>query len=194
MTAIDIQRRLMVEKYRRSFVLPNYEPKQWFECDVFELTEAGFFREYEIKLSRADFKADARKCRTNYEPSGRADGSLYESRHENKHASLAARATHGPTRFWYVCPSDLLTVEEMPEWAGLIYARPLPNHRPPWNVLFNEIKPAPQLHREKASEKVKAHAESVCYWRMHGLFINGRLSTEATLPEISLPEPEEARP
>lgn len=188
MTALDIQRRLMVEKYRRSFMLPNYKPHNWWECDVFELTEAGFFREYEIKLSRADFKADASKMRRRYDYANDVDVVT------NKHGLLADRAVHGPSRFWYVCPTDLLTAEEMPEWAGLIYAKEIVRLAPPWNVLFNEVKPAPQLHREKASDKIKAHAASVCYYRMHRLFINGRLITDATLPEISLPQPEDATP
>ncbi len=43
----QIIQRIMAERYRRSTVCPRYTPTRWWECDVFELTEAGFFREYE---------------------------------------------------------------------------------------------------------------------------------------------------
>lgn len=47
----------------RSFVIPNYTPSGWFESDIFELTKSGYFREYEIKMSLSDFRADAVKAR-----------------------------------------------------------------------------------------------------------------------------------
>jgi hypothetical protein len=59
MNAREIQQRLIVERYRRGICVPNYTPKDWWECDVFELTPAGYFREYEIKMTVADFRADA---------------------------------------------------------------------------------------------------------------------------------------
>lgn len=167
MTCLDIQRSLIVERYRRHFVVPNYTPAQWFECDVFELTDAGFFREYEIKISRADFKADAAKYARR--------GYGFDRTKENKHESLAARAVTGPTRFWFVCPEGLLTAEEIPEWSGLIYAREKPGHRTPWNVLLNEVKAAPPLHREKSDQKIRMHAESVFYYRFHQLLLYRRL-------------------
>jgi outer membrane autotransporter protein len=42
--------------------MPNYTPKNWFECDVMAVTKAGYLEEYEIKLSASDFKADSKKC------------------------------------------------------------------------------------------------------------------------------------
>jgi len=60
-TARDIQRALILPRYRQSTVMPNYTPRGWWECDVFELTKAEMFVEYEIKLSRADFRADRNK-------------------------------------------------------------------------------------------------------------------------------------
>jgi len=99
MTARDIQRRLMVERYRRSFVLYNYTPKTWFECDVFEITQAGYFREYEIKLSLSDFKADAEKQKTIWKyntMNGR--GAFDRTAGDKKHDSLRNAASHGPSR------------------------------------------------------------------------------------------------
>ena len=61
LNAWTIQKTLMRERFRRSFVLPNYTPHAWWESDVFEITAAGYFVEYEVKISVSDFKADAKK-------------------------------------------------------------------------------------------------------------------------------------
>ena len=61
MTARDIQRRLLFDLYRTSTVIPNYTPRRWWECDVWEITKAGYFREYEIKVSRADLLGDLKR-------------------------------------------------------------------------------------------------------------------------------------
>lgn len=160
MTEFDLQRPLMRDRYRRHFVLPNYEPKvngrtRWWECDVFEVTDSGYWREYEIKISRADFFADAKKDRPvayNYLPG---------AARETKHQVLARGDRAGPSRFWYVMPAGLIKPEELPSWAGLIefagnYER--------------QVVAAPPIHNEKVDPRIVAHARSVCYWRMHSEF------------------------
>ena len=44
--------------------MPNYTPRDWWECDVFCVSKAGYFTEYEIKLTAQDFRADAQKQAT----------------------------------------------------------------------------------------------------------------------------------
>lgn len=156
----DIQRQLMAVRYRRSFVLPNYTPLNWFECDVFELTEAGYFREYEIKLTLSDFKADQNKWLKTYDRIRRI-----EITHA-KHEMLKHGDRRGPCQFWYVAPVGLLSPEIVPQWCGLIEIETSANRRL-WET--KELKPAPKLHKQKAIKEIGEHAESVCYWRMHGL-------------------------
>ena len=50
-TAREIITHLLRKRYRRNFAIPNYSPDGWWECDVFELTPAGTFREYEVKVT-----------------------------------------------------------------------------------------------------------------------------------------------
>lgn len=162
LTAWTIALTLMRERYRRNFCLPNYTPAKWWECDVFELTEAGYFREYEIKLTLSDFKADAKKenvLRTGSWPN------MVETR-RRKHDCFGHEC--GPRQFWYVVPEGLLTVEQVPTWAGLIEVFDLrPGHISYWRYAERELKRAPILHRNGCDPKVKAHAESTCYWRLH---------------------------
>ncbi len=171
MNAWDIQRAVMRDRWRRNFMLPNYTPSKWWECDLFELTESGFFREYEVKISRADFFADAKKQSQVYPwPYGKS------AVFENKHALLTQRDPRCPAQFWFVTPAGLVKPEEVPEWAGLIelsggsfgeqIGDKIISHS---RLSEREVIKAPRLHRVKFSSTA-AHAMTVCYWRMHAEF------------------------
>jgi hypothetical protein len=149
-TAGQITHFILGSRWTKSFTLPRYTPMGWWECDIFQITKAGYWVEYEIKTSIADFKADAGKRRFS------RDGGLI------KHDQLAARSTKGPSRFFFVAPKGLLTVDMIPEWAGLIEVYG-------GNRLTGEIrvKDAPRLHEEKASEQIVISARDCCYWRFH---------------------------
>jgi hypothetical protein len=160
MTARHIQRRIMWEQYRRNFVLPNYTPLHWWECDVFSVTKSGFFHEFEIKLSASDFRADAGKERRDFDWNKRV----------NKHQLLSANDTRGPCVFWFVMPLDLVPLEQVPTWAGVIWAIPtgktykLGSHLNPALRLGRR---APRLHKTKLDPRILARARESCYWRYH---------------------------
>lgn len=162
MKADEIIRRLCATRYRRNFVLANYAPRTWWECDVFEITEAGFFREYEVKVSRSDFMADRKKRKTAY--SQWSPGMAFTGTRLSKHDLLTAADPRGPQRFWYVTPAGLLKLDELPLWAGLIeFGKSKCGGWPIERV----VRPAPKAHGEKVDPAVEKHARSVCYWRLH---------------------------
>lgn len=164
LTARDIQRRLISDRYQRNFVMPNYTPINWFECDVLELTAAGFFREYEIKLTRSDFKADAEKVKYKWEiTAGRFDRSIGVT----KHNRLGNADLHGPSRFYFVVPRGLIAENEIPAWAGLIVCWRVERHS---RLACFTVKEAPVIHRHKANPDIRTNAAATCYWRMHHLF------------------------
>lgn len=89
------------------------------ECDLLTIMRSGLACEYEIKVSRKDFRQEARK--------GRVE--LFERRLLGL-TTYAARTRWGagkeiplrtPNFFSYVVPNKLGTVEEVPTYAGLIY-------------------------------------------------------------------------
>jgi hypothetical protein len=149
-------------------ILPNYQPAKWWECDLFYVSRAGYLTEYEIKLSRADFKKDGQKSKrhfkSNYTDSGNYDG--YEEWTTTKYGRLAASDTDGPSRFYYVTPIGLLTADEIPEWAGWIEVE---NRSKSGMLWTHRRKEAPQLHKTKVSQDIMAHARSVCYYRYWNL-------------------------
>lgn len=172
MTEQDILKKMLSNRFKRNFVLPHYTPPKWWECDVFEITKAGFFVEYEIKVSRADFFADTKKCRQVFDKEKRQYKTVAEQGnwksiqisgppilYENKHDLLNGKNQYGPARFWYATPKGLIKIEEIPAWAGLVEIGELG-----WET---RIKHAPKLHKEKYQHRDKA--EKTCYWRMHSL-------------------------
>lgn len=71
------------------------------ECDVLSLSKAGYTHEFEVKVSRSDFKADFKKRK-------------WREFDNNKEYNL-------PNYFTYVCPSGKITVEDLQPYMGLIY-------------------------------------------------------------------------
>ncbi len=150
------------KRHRKSFCLPRYTPKGWFECDLFERTLSGYFTEYEVKLTPADFKADAAKYRAVRNP-----GSEWPTTNEKekKHDLLSACCVRGPSRFFYVVPDCMDLPGGLPAFAGLIV---LSRARNGW-ITARTVTDAPRLHNQHLSETVFDHARSVCYYRMHDL-------------------------
>ena len=136
--------------YVRAFVVPRLTPPGWHEMDVAEITEAGLLREYEIKLTRADFRADAKKLA--------------------KHTRLALGDTRGPARFWYVVPVGVNVRDCLPEWAGLIEIDA--------RFRMRQVVKAAHLHREPADPAVRQHALEACYRRDHLALAQGKTTLE----------------
>lgn len=158
----DVARNLMFARYRRSFVLPRYTPRQWWEADVFELTPSGYFREYEIKLTLSDFRADAKKIEE------WKWGMPRTGVNETKHQRLARGDPAGPTQFWFVAPVGVIPLDQVPDWAGLIEMTLHFDVRP-LRMTERQAKRPPRLHKAKSGPKVEAHARSVIYYRLHTL-------------------------
>lgn len=146
---------------------PNYTPADWWECDLLGITRAGLAVEFEIKLTRSDFKADAGKSRVKYDL---RKGGFAKLPAESKHDLLASRDPRAPSRFFYVVPAGLLMPGDVPEWAGMIEIAEKRTHRTVRpRLTVREIRPAPRLHRQKPDERVVCHMSSVFYWRFWNL-------------------------
>lgn len=101
-------------KYR----LENLYVFNW-ESDLLFLTPSGYWYEIEIKVSRSDFFNDANKM----------------ARGRRKSEVLADPNSIGPNYFYYAVPKDLITLDEIPDHAGLIEV----------DLTWSEVKKAPRL-------------------------------------------------
>lgn len=102
-----------------------------WEMDVMSVSKSGMVHEFEVKISRSDFKADLKKKKQ-----------VYYSQEIVKEWL--------PNYFSYVCPVNMIKPEELPKHAGLYYCD---------NETINEIKRPKRLHdlihdRNKILEKI----------------------------------------
>lgn len=88
-------------------VVPNFYIGR-FECDVLKISKAGHIYEYEIKISKADFKKDFDKA------------AYYLGGNKTKHEII--KDGKRVNRFYYVVPEGLIKPDDVPAGFGLIYA------------------------------------------------------------------------
>lgn len=89
-----------IDNRKFPFQIPRAFVYGW-ECDYWTLDSYGNTREFEIKVSRADFLIDAKK---------------------QKHVECK-----GANYFYYVCPEGLIHPDEVDKRYGLLYVHPSPN-------------------------------------------------------------------
>lgn len=129
-------------------LLPNYTPRGWFECDLFGVTRAGYFQEFEIKLTVPDYWAD-------FEKRGRLGSWRDGYREVEKHRALKAGDPAGPSAFWFCLSTQVAGRVEIPSWAGLRV----------FDGRWRTVKTAPRLHRTKCPQAIQDHARGVTYFR-----------------------------
>ena len=155
MTSHDIERRLVWERFHQSTVMPRYTPRGWFECDVCEVTKAGYMVEYEVKTSLSDLRNDSRKY----------DRLWGKCQVETKHQRMQRGDPAGPCRFYFVTAEGAAKAEHVPAWAGWIVARPARHGQ--FKCCVHVERAAPQLHRVKANARVIQDIWASCYYRYH---------------------------
>jgi hypothetical protein len=139
---------------------------EW-ESDKLIWTKTGYIYEFEIKISRADFKNDFKNKKEKHiilkgpTEEERFMPSFYQSYEWNKHLynsidDCKARIKPGdshlieshkkPNYFYYAVPEGLIQPEEVPEYAGLIYILKEYRYERQSYVI---VKKAPCLHKQK---------------------------------------------
>jgi hypothetical protein len=125
MTEEDIQYGLWIHLWRKghSFITPNAHLLSTGEMDMCSIMKSGKVCEYEIKISRSDFKADFKKDK--HRLIGLRLQGVTEERIVNRWGvDFGAKRIATPNHFSYVVPENLVAIEEVPAWAGLIYVSP----------------------------------------------------------------------
>jgi len=110
-----------------------------WESDFFCTNREGWAFEFEVKISRADFKADVSKNKHEAFKTGCITRPTNWDRENNKWNRIPIAKAFIPNRFYYAVPEGLITKEEVPEYAGLITV----------GSYAKIIKRAPFIHRRK---------------------------------------------
>lgn len=104
------------------------------ECDVISVSKSDYIYEYEIKTSRADFRKD-----------------FIKEKHTHMINESSTKVVRGqtiyllPNYFTFVTPFGLVSAEEVPEYAGLMYMNE--------DSSFVIVKKPKLLHKVKANDE-----------------------------------------
>jgi len=93
------------------------------EMDIMSISKSDLLYEFEVKVSRADFKADFKK------------------RKWEKYTTPITRLT--PNYFSYVCPTNMIELVEIPEYAGLYYFQ---------DGNIEEVRKPKMIHKSKCNK------------------------------------------
>lgn len=130
---VKLQRELVKEFDRKSsLIVPNCYPCGWFENDVFRISKSGYWYEYEIKTSVADYRQDFRKIAVRDELP--------------KHQQLAERSAAAPNYFSFVLPIGLIPPSEIPEYCGVYEVC---RYEGNGHFFINQTRRPPLLHKKK---------------------------------------------
>lgn len=122
-------------KRQHNYCCNNFSGAGYDECDVITISKSLYVQEIEVKVSRSDFKKDFKKV----------------SKHQRLQAGFIRGYNKIPNRFYYCCPDGLIKPEEVPEYAGLIYASGfILKEEKEVHYDIQIIKKAPLIHKEKA--------------------------------------------
>jgi hypothetical protein len=125
-------------------VEPNTAMIYRWEADLLSVTKAGFVHEFEVKISKSDYREDFKKV--------------------DKHIVLRDRSVAGPNYFWYATFAFDI---EPPEYAGWI--RILPNPKQLFDCTV--MKPAPLLHKNKIEPAKLMKIAHLLAWSLKAMYI-----------------------
>ena len=154
---IDIQKAFYRSTWQRyEMAAPNIHLDWKFkEMDILGLRKSGYVDEVEIKLSKADFRADFKKTVYGGETEipREINGQKWMQKEPlwiPKHEALPQGLNHC-NYFSFLLPKELADKCDIPEYAGLYIFR----HNNIGEIVIDEVKRAPLLHKRKISERFK---------------------------------------
>jgi len=133
-----------------------------WESDVYAITKKGYAVEFEVKISKADFKKDFEKEKhLHFKGIGVSERKYIRGYGFQETGKMKVLPNRGmPSRFYYVCPTDLIKVEEIPKYAGLIYV-----DTEYYGIEI--VKTAPRIHSEKVEESIYKYLCKKMSWRLY---------------------------
>ena len=172
----------------QKYVLENLYVFDW-ESDKFIETRSGLIYEFEIKISRSDFKNDFKKADKHVILEGKEEFvPSYDKildRWKPLHADYYRRERYKkPNYFYYAVPEGMIEAEEVPEYAGLIYVLPEGEWKTKDGKWCNDgyyvVKNAPKLHSTHYTDDELKLSEKF-YWNMQSWKLKCREEKELRL-------------
>lgn len=167
-----------------------------WESDKLLWTKAGYIYEFEIKISRADYKNDFKHKAEKHlllsskmpKESGPIQLNLFDNllKHEQKRYPEITMEevqkmrgypadTKCPNFFYYAVPEGMVEPDEVPPYAGIVYITTYKGHYEnepdKWHHGIKIVRKAPQLHKTKYTDAELGLGEKFYYnmktWQHH---------------------------
>ncbi len=131
------------------------------ESDFISVTRSGLIHEFEIKISRSDFRADFKKPRHNHlSGKGLTRTRTIERRFHPKTRWLINcvetyqfTSSSIPNYFTFVVPDGMISIDDVPEYCGLIFASVVEQTETrPAQILLKQVKSPTRFHARKINE------------------------------------------
>lgn len=185
LTEAIIQQKLSYFLSSVRYDIDNLYVFRW-ESDKLIKTRSGYYYEFEIKISKSDFKNDFKhKTDKHHLLKAMLTGekhtlTFYREWEWNKnryvsfeafeksrqHPSNFTDKQKKPNYFYYVVPENMITADDVPEYAGLIYVTD--------DGWLKTVKKAPLLHKEKYTDDQLGLGEKFYYNMVHWRNISGK--------------------
>lgn len=154
-------------KRKQNRIFHNLYIGSW-EADILEITTSRYSYEYEVKISKSDFKNDALKSKRSRSFFDITTKQIKQLPDILKHDVL--KQGKRTNYFYFVVPDGLIKAEDVPEWAGLIYYIRYINYDMFGQVVrvvsdFKTIKKASILHHNKVSDKAMMNYYESIYFK-----------------------------
>jgi len=142
----NVEAALIMDLYQKghSPITSRFQGQRFEECDVLSVTKTDYICEYEIKISKSDFKADFKKEKHKLITENKFNETITLKKAGNRIFEIVD-PYYVPNYFYFVVTENLISLEDIPKYAGLMYFHE--------NGTFSIIKKAPLLHKGKATVK-----------------------------------------
>lgn len=130
-------------------ICKRFQGAGYSEMDVSKLTSTEYIYEYELKISRSDFLKESKNFDNNVDRRKYMKHKFMKTVYESLKIKTRSKKTYKvPNKYYFVCPKNLIKVEEILPYQGLIYFDDV-------KKTFEIIKEATFLHKTKIDEKTK---------------------------------------
>ena len=129
-------------------VCKRFQGAGYSEMDVTKITSTDYIYEYELKVSRGDFLKETKNYDENIDRRKYMKHKLMKSIYESlKFKSRSKKTYKVANKYYFVCPKNLIKIEELLPYQGLIYYDEIDG--------FVVVKESTFLHKNKIDEKTK---------------------------------------
>lgn len=148
-------------------VANSYYWSKDFETDFLAVTKAGYASEFEVKVSKTDFKKDFEKKRLDR---GRSffdkEAREWKEKYDYKH-DLLKEGKSGLKHFYFCTPAGLVPEEDIPEYAGWItFQEPRSSFQR--NLTMKVERTAPKLpNATKMTDKQEKKIQEAQKWQYY---------------------------